>query len=314
MKEGKRFLLTTHKYPDPDAIGSMLALGKVLLNSKKDVVLLTNDPVLAPLNLLKGAERIVQRFDSKKDFDAVVVLDCGDLARLGSSFRFVNGRKPLINIDHHESNNHFGNVNLIDPNSSSTGELVFKVIKTAGFPMSSDVAENIFAAIQADTGSFKYSNTTPASLRIAAEMMEYGAKPWELSRRVIDGYGLSRLRLLEIALRSVEFHHKGKIGVMILSLEMFERAQAQQTDGERFVDYPRFVAGVEIAVLIRQRDKNDYKFSLRSNGQVNVGRLASRFGGGGHSNAAGFECQGSIEILKENFLKEAARFLDATPN
>jgi phosphoesterase RecJ-like protein len=312
LKEGNYFLITTHRDPDVDGIGSMLALCKALLMATKDVILLTEEPVSAPFDLLKGANRIVQSFDSEKDFDAVVVLDCAEVGRLGALRVYVEGCKPLINIDHHETNDFFGDLNLVDTHSSSTGELVFNVIKAANLPMDHEVAENIFAAIQGDTGSFRYVNTTSASLKIAAEMMKYGVKPWDLSLRVMDGYSLSRLRLLELALGTIELHHKGKIGMMTLSTQTFKKAEADLLDSERFVDYPRFVSGVEIAVLIRQTGENEYKFSLRSNCEVNVAQLASLFGGGGHARAAGFECHESFGALKKAFLKEASRFLDGS--
>lgn len=314
LKEEKCFLLVTHNDPDLDGIGSMLALGKALLNEGKDVVVLTGKPVSAPFSLLKGSERIVQSFDSEIDFDAVVVLDCGEIKRLSCFHKFIEGHKFLVNIDHHETNDFFGNLNLVDANSSSTGELVFRVIMAAGLSIDSEVAENIFVAIHTDTGSFSYENTTSASFKIAAKMMEYGVKPWELSRKVIDGYSLSRLRLLEMALGNIELHYEGKIGMMTLSIEMFKKAQANQVDSERFVNYPRFVSGVEIGVLIRQTDENDYKFSLRSNSKVNVAQLASKFGGGGHVRAAGFKCHGSLETVKKNFLKEASKLFDGISN
>ncbi len=314
LNDGGSFLITTHRDPDADGIGSMLALGKALLNVDKDVVLWTEAPVPPPNNRLKGADSIVQYIDPERVFDVVVVLDCAEIERAGQLQGNPGKLKPLINIDHHETNSFFGDLNLVDVNSSSTGELIFKVIKLGGFPIDRDVAGNVFAAIQADTGSFRYDNTSPTCLRIAAEMMDYGASPWKISREVMDGYSLSRLRLLEMALGTLEFYHAGKIGVVTIFLKMFSKAGAGPEDSERFVDYPRFVSGVEIAVLIRQTGENDYKFSLRSNSRVNVAQLASRFGGGGHAKAAGIDCHGSIGPLKEDFLREAVQLLDGIPN
>lgn len=314
LNSAKCLLIVTHKEPDFDGIGSMLALGKALINAKKEVVLLTEEPLSAPFDLLKGADRIIQDFDSRRHFDGTIVLDCGERERLGVLGDYVEIPKPVINIDHHETNESFGDLNMVDTESSSTGELVHRIIKAAGFSIDHDIAENIFAAIRADTGSFKYNNATPVSLRIAAEMMEYGVSPWELSQKLIDGYSLSRLKLLEMALGTIEFYHAGKIGVMTLSSEMFEKAGANQLDSERFVDYPRFVSGVEIAILIRQTGVKHYKLSLRSNSNVNVARLASEFGGGGHARAAGIECCGSIGALKRDLLKQAGRFLDGIPH
>ena len=128
----------------------------------------------------------------------------------------------------------------------------------------------------------------------------------------MNSHSLPRLRLLEMALSTIEFHHEKKIAVMIISPEMFQKSGAQQSDTERFVDYPRFVFGVELGVLIRETGENECKFSLRSNSWLNVARLASRFGGGGHVRAAGFRSQGPLKDVKNDFLKEAGRFLDGT--
>lgn len=314
LREKASFLLVTHKDPDADGIGSMLALGKALINAKKAVVLLTEKPVHPPFSLLKGSDGIVHEIDTKKNFDAVVVLDCGDKDRIGGPNGCLEGRGPLINIDHHEVHDLFGDLNLVDPKSSSTGELVYLVIKKAGLPIDSDVAENIFAAIQADTGSFRYDNTTSESFKIAAEMMEAGADPRQISSKMMDENSLSRMRLLEMALGVAEFFHEGKIGMVTLTSEMFERAQARREDSGKFVEYLRSVSGVELAVLICETGDSSYKFSMRSNDNVNVAQLASMYGGGGHAKAAGFESHGSIETLKEDFLKKAGRLLGGISN
>ncbi len=314
IKESKHFLFLTHKDPDADGIGSMLAFGEALLNAKKDVTLLMEEPVPAPFDRLKGANSIVQYFDSKKTFDVILALDCAGVKRVGSPKDYIERLRPLINIDHHETNDFFGDLNLVDTNSSSTGELVFKLIQASALPMNHDIAENLFVAIQFDTGSFKYDNTTSTSLRIAADLMDYGIRPWQISLNISDVYSLSRLKLLEMALDTVEFHYKGKICIMTVTLDMFKKAKAHRSDGEKFVDYPRFVSGVEIAVLIRQTAKDHYKFSLRSNTGINVSDLALLFGGGGHARAAGFECSGSINLLKEKLLRKAVPFLDGECN
>jgi phosphoesterase RecJ-like protein len=312
LSEGKRFLLMTHKDPDGDGIGSMLALGKSLSDAGKEVSILAQNPIPPPLNLLKGADKIVNILDVDGDFDAAVALDCAERSRLGELENHLRNYRLVINIDHHETNEPFGDLNLIEPESSSTGELVFRLLEYAGLPIGADVAGNIFAAIQTDTGSFRYSNTTAEALRIAAALMELGANPWEISKQIMDTYSLPRLKLLEMALSTIEFHHDESIGIMVLSEEMFEKAGAQQSDSERFVDYPRFVSGVELGVLIRETGENECKFSLRSNTSLDVARLASRFGGGGHVRAAGFRFQGPLKDVKNDFLKEAGRALNGT--
>ena len=314
LNRGKKFLLMTHKDPDVDGIGSMLALGRALISKNKEIVLLTEEPLVSPVIFLEGADKVVQILSFPDDYDAVLALDCAEKSRIGFSKAFVDNAEPLINIDHHGTNDFFGDINLVDEKSSSTGELIYRLIKNAGFPMDLAVAKNIYAAIMTDTGSFRYSNTTPLSFRIAAEMMDYGVKPWELSRRIMDEYGHARLKLLRLALDTIEFHNKGQIGIIMITREMFEATHADRADSDKFVDYPRFVSGVELAVLIRQKGENEYKFSLRSNGLIDVARLASRFGGGGHIRAAGFDADGSISDLKRKFLQEANQVLDDLSN
>lgn len=312
LQEGIRFLITTHIDPDADGIGSMLGLGGSLMSQGKGVVMLTHEPVPAPLSFLPGADQIVQSFAEDEQFDAVFVLDCGDAERLGPHRDILERREKLICIDHHKTNEPFGDINLVNPKSSSTGELIFQLIKLAHFSIGIQVAQNLFAAIQTDTGSFRYENASADSFRIAAELVELGAKPWEISRIVLEGYSLSRLKLLQKTLETLEFYHDGKIGMMTISSGMFDETEARPIDSERFVDYPRFVSGVELSVLIKQMKDNGYKFSLRSNSHVDVAELAAHFGGGGHARAAGFESKGPLDVVKRDFLKEADQFFNGT--
>ncbi len=314
LKEGSRFLMTTHVDPDGDGIGSMLALGGSLDKRGKETLLLIEQPLASPLNQLPGADRILQSFDRELEFDAILALDCGDPKRLGAHRSLLEREEKVICIDHHKTNSFFGDINLVDPRSSSTGELIFQIIKQAAFPLEEETAKNLFAAIQTDTGSFRYENASAKAFRIAAELVELGATPWEISRIVLEGYSSSRLDLLKRALDTLEFHQDGKIGMMTISSTMFEETGARQIDSERFVDYPRFVSGVELSVLIRQINDNEHKFSLRSNKLVDVADLASCFGGGGHARAAGFQGRGPLEVLKRDFLEEAVRFFDGTSN
>lgn len=316
LSEGHRFLMMTHEDPDVDGLGSMLALGKSLTDLGKEVVILIQKPIQPPLSLLSGAEEMFTLLkpcrvsESERKFDAVLALDCAERERLGLCVSLWPGDGlTTINIDHHETNTFFGRYNLVDANGSSTGELVYRLIRTGDFPMDDTVAENLFAAIQSDTGSFRYSNTTSSAMRIAADLLEYGVNSWRIYRRTMNGYGPARLKLLAGALARVEFHNKGRIGMMILSREMFEESGARGSDCEGFVDYPRYIDGVELAVMIREKDENTYKFSIRSNAWVNVAELASRFGGGGHVRAAGFTRNGHLATLKKDFLLEADRFL-----
>ncbi len=310
LKKGERFFLASHKDPDGDAIGSILALGETLILSGKDVALFNEGPIPDSFASLKGIERVANSFNPGSGFDALFILDCANLERVGNISFHLSKIRPLINIDHHENNSQFGDLNLVDPDSSSVGEIVYRLIKLADLPMNVAVAENIFVAIQTDTGSFRYKNTTREAFHIAGEMLGWGVGSWKISRKVMDGYTLKKLRLLESTLKTVELYHAGKVGLMTITKQMLSKAGADNSDSERFVDYPRFISGVEIAALIREIGKDYYKFSLRSNDWVNVADLASHFGGGGHPSAAAFTREGSLEVVKKDFLSKARGFLD----
>ena len=311
VKRGKRFFLASHKDPDGDAIGSLLGLGEALILSGKEVVLFNEGPMPDSMAFLVGSERIVDRFnpESESEFDALFVLDCGTFERLGGISSNICNIKPLINIDHHENNSQFGDVNLVDTNSSSVGEIIYRLIQVVDLPMSKNIAENLFVAIQTDTGSFRYGNTTKEAFTIAGEMVGWGINPWKISRKVMDEFSLKKLRLLELTLKTIEIFHAGKVGLITITQEMFSKAKADNFDNERFVDYPRFISGVEIGVLIKELGKDYYKFSLRSNDWVNVADLAYHFGGGGHPKAAAFTRHGSLDSIKQEFLDKAHEVL-----
>ncbi len=310
LLENKRFLLATHQDPDADGIGSMIALGKSLSAVGKDVTLVTQKPLTGSLKTLSGSQEIQDGIQIQGRFDVAIALDCADRTRLGAIYDDFKKIGLIINIDHHGTNDTFGHINLVCPEKSSTGVIVFELIKAAGLPIDEEIAENLFAAILTDTGSFKYSNTDPETFRAAAELMEHGAVPWNISRKVMDGYKLARLKLLELVLGTLEISHGGTVAIMTITQDMLKKSSAEEHEGHRFVDYPRFAFGVELSVLIREKGKDHYKFSLRSNDTVDVAELSSRFGGGGHSRAAGFDANGPLESLKKAFLNEIANYLD----
>ncbi len=311
VKKGERFFLASHKDPDGDAIGSLLALGETLLLSGKQVVLFNEGPIPDNLSSLSGIERVVNAVDMELGFDAALILDCGNLERVGTVSRHLSKIRPLINIDHHENNSRFGDINLVDAQSSSVGEIIYRLIKLANLPLDLTIAENLFVALQSDTGSFKYDNTTSETFSVAGELVDWGVNPWKISRKVMDEWTLKKLHILESALKTIELHSTGKVGFITIAQDTLSKADTDNLNCERFVDYPRCISGVEIAVLIREIKKDYYRFSLRSNDWVNVAKLASLFGGGGHPKAAAFSKEGSLDSVKQEFLSKAKGFLES---
>ncbi len=314
LRENDRFLIMTHEDPDLDGLGSMFALAMCLRDFGKEAVTLVQKQIPPSLAFLSGAERAILRDRGVGgEFDAVLVLDCAEKERLGSFADLWPDVGITINIDHHETNSRFGRYNLVDTGSSSTAELVYRLITAGDFPLGLGAAGNLFAAIQSDTGSFKFTNTTPGAMRISADLMDRGVDPWDTYLRSMNGYSPERLKLLAKALDSIRFYSKGRIGMMVITKEMIKESGARPSDMEGFVEYPRYVGGVEVSVLIREKDDNTYKFSIRSNRRVNVAQLASRFQGGGHGKAAGFTARGSFGTLKRDFLSQTDRILNETP-
>ena len=309
LRKGERFFLASHKDPDGDAIGSVLALSETLILSGKEVVVYNSGPIPDSLFSLTGTERIVTNCSPETEFDAFFILDCGNLDRVGRAFSNLSKNGPLVNIDHHEKNTRFGDVNLVDAHSSSVGEIIYRLIKAGDFPITVSIAENIFVAIQTDTGSFRYENTTKETFNIAGELLGWGLNPWRISRKVAGEYTARKLKLLESALGTIELHHEGRVGLITVTKQMLSEARVDGIDSDSLVDYPRGISGVEIAVLIKEIDGKAFRFSLRSNDWVNVAELAGHMGGGGHARAAAYTREGSLRSVKQGFLNEARGFL-----
>ncbi|MEA3361416.1 MAG: bifunctional oligoribonuclease/PAP phosphatase NrnA [Thermodesulfobacteriota bacterium] len=310
LKEGKKFLVVSHKDPDGDAIGSALALSETLILYGKEVITYNAGPIPDSLSHLSGIEKVVDSIDPEFDFDALLVLDCGNIERVGEMHSVLSKIRPLINIDHHRNNSQFGDLNFVDDQSSSVGEIIYKLMKLADFPINKSIAENIFVSLQSDTGSFRYENTTSDTFHIAGDMVDWGVRPWKISRNIMDLYSLKKLKLLEITLKTIELHHSGMLGLLTVTKEMQSKVNAREFDSEGFVDYPRLIAGVEVGALIKEARKNFFKISLRSNDWVNVSDLARYFGGGGHPRAAAFTMEGRLEYVKREFINIAKSFLE----
>ncbi|MFO8088471.1 MAG: DHH family phosphoesterase [Desulfatiglandaceae bacterium] len=303
VKRGERFVLVTHSDPDADGLCSMVALGRALEAGHKDVEMIVGEALHGPLAALNGAEKVATCLENGHH-DAVLVLDCSDFFRMSPQLEIAGC--SLINIDHHRSNDFFGDLNYVDPDASSTAELVWRLIRALGLPVDKEVAGCLFAGVQSDTGSFIFRNTTSQSLNFAAEMVQLGAIPWESWRLIHASYGVERLHLLRYALETFELHESGKIAMVTVTGEMLEKSGAAQHDCEQIVEFPRNVVGVEIAAMMRQAGSRLFRFSLRSNGEADVAEVAGRFGGGGHKGAAGFEMEGEPEILKHMLIQAAA--------
>lgn len=305
IKQGKRFMVISHVNPEGDAVGSLLGLASALRTLGKDVVAYSADLIPDPFGFLPGADTVVRSLEGEAPFDVTFAVDCGQLSRLGHEFLAFEKWGILINIDHHVSNDNFGDINVVDPEASAAAELVFDLLKEAGINITPDIATNLYVGIHTDTGSFRYSSATPESLEKAGELVRLGADPRKIAVRVYESYPAKKLKLLGKVLNTLELVRDGldgKVATVVASQDMMESVGAGKGDVDGFVNYARSIEGVEVGVLLRECSPRDYKISFRSKGDIDVSSVAQSFGGGGHKNAAGCNVQGTLEEVKKKVI------------
>lgn len=297
IEAGTSFLVTTHENPDGDAVGSTMALACFLRALGKEATIYYCDPLPDNYRFLPLADSVVYSIPDRH-YDACFVLDAGELKRAGTEVGSFGKFGKFINIDHHPYGEQFGAINLVDPAASATGALVYRIIKEAGHPIDYNIALCIYTAVVTDTGSFRYSNADPEAFRISAEMIELGINPWLVAEKLYESQPRKRLELLALALSTLTVSERGDFASVTVTLDMYEKTgtTAEYTDG--FVNYPRSIRGVEVAVLFREVKHEVFKIGFRSKGKVNVSALAAAFGGGGHHNAAGCTVFGPLEDVR----------------
>ena len=296
IKASRRFLITSHKNPDGDAVASMLAMGHLLTFLGKEAVIYNPDPVPGNYQFLPGAGEVRSQ-PGEEPFDATVILDCSDLDRLGP-LPPAERLGTLISIDHHRTLTPLGKAYLVDPAASSVGELIDRLCQYMEIEISVELAECIYTSILSDTGSFRYSNTSPATMFACARMLQRGVDPWEVALQVYESQPISRIRLLALALSTLEVDSSGRYGSIVITQEMFTKTGATEAEIDGFINYPRGIEGVEVAIQFREIGADVYKVSFRSRGQVNVAEISEQFGGGGHANAAGCNLKGTLEEIR----------------
>ena len=309
LKENDRFLVATHVNPDGDAIGSLGAVCLVLEGMGKEVVAYCQDQVPGFLRFLPYSDRIVHHLPSSDGFDVAVVLDCGELERLGAATQAIQRVQKIIHIDHHRSGNDFGTLNLVEPERSSTAEILYDMFEAIPVELSREAAENLYTAILTDTGSFRFANTTARALSIAGAMVSRGVEPDKVASAVYDCMSPGRLRLLGLSLDTLTIRAQGRLAAMWVTHQMLAETGTTAADTDGFVNYPRSITSSEIAILFREIDADRVNVSLRSRGTQDVAEFARMYQGGGHQNAAAFRLQGPLLEAVGHVLGEAERFL-----
>jgi phosphoesterase RecJ-like protein len=303
-----RALMLGHVHPDADVLGTLLALGAALEARGWAVVYGGPHPAPAALDFLPGVERyaVLESLDGR--FDVAVLTDCPNPARTeGLIDRAKAVAAVVVNIDHHPDNRRYGHVNWIDTSAAATGEMVYRLLRGLELPITPAIATNLFTAIHTDTGSFRYSNVTPATFQIAAELVSAGCDPAAVATAIYERRGPDSLRWLGEALARVRVSADGDVAWLALPAGTVPEAFIEAED---LVNYPRSIASVRVAGLLRERG-GQVKVSLRGKGDVDVQRIAAKFGGGGHPNAAGFTVTGALDAVTRDVLAAVAEAMRA---
>jgi phosphoesterase RecJ-like protein len=306
----KRFVISSHSRPDGDSIGSQLAMAFALRALGKEVRVVNRDAAPGPLMAFPGVAEIEIAGQVEGAFDAAIIMECGDLTRTG-----VAGLEQffVINIDHHPGNTGYGRINWFDSTAAACGEMVYELIGALGVPLSVEMATHIYVAILTDTGSFHYSSISPRTFEICREALAAGVEPVLVARHVYDSNNIGRLRLFGSVLSAMQLDTTGRIAMVYLDHEMARAAGGTYDDTEGLINLPLTVKEIQAVVFFKQIEGEQYRVSLRSKGDVDIGAVATEFGGGGHKNAAGCTVSGGIDTLQKLFVEKMEEAIDGRP-
>ncbi len=304
IRKTNNIVLATHANPDGDALGSLIGLADTLEAMGKQVFRYLEEPVshlyefLPDTSLMQTEISALQDFARQAGDDILCIsLDCGDRKRLGENADELMNIRPFMVIDHHKNNNGFGNLAWIDSDRSSTGEMVFDLAEALGYTISEKAAVALFAAIVTDTGSFRYESTSAHTFNVARKLVELGVKPDQVTSHLYDNYTAGRLQLLQQVLATMEIYGGGRVAIIQVTTDMLENTGCSLIDTENFINLPRSVTSVKVAVFLKEIGSDIVSVSLRAKDSCDVADVAAQFGGGGHRNAAGFRA--SMTTLDE---------------
>ena len=312
IREAKTICVVGHIRPDGDCIGSQLGLTLALRAEGKKVVCWNQDSLPQKYRFLDPA-RDVEKPNTGEEFDLVIATDCASFERLGKVGEYITKRKMLINIDHHESNTRYGDVNWISPNEPSTGELIHRLLKTARWPITPQIADLLFTAVSTDTGSFQYPSTRPGTFHVGAELVTRGANLAKICDEVYQSFPLSRARLLKHVYSKFKLTHNDRIAYFWLKKADLSRTGAETNDTEGLIDHIRAIEPVIVACVFEEVEPELTRISLRSKSKdVNVSEICGLFGGGGHVAAAGARIAGRPMSIQRRVVAAIKKAINAS--
>ena len=306
IHQRQRFVITSHARPDGDALGSQLAMMFALRQLGKDVEMVNSDPAPPQFQAFPGVRDIQISPAVSGQFDAAIVMECGDLSRTG-----VQGFEQyfVINIDHHPGNKGYGALDWVDESAAACGELVFDLIVALGVRLTPEIATHIYITILTDTGGFHFSHITPRTFEICRRCTEAGAEPEAIARAIYDNSTMGRLRLMGAVLHDLQFVAEGRAVIAALTLDMLQKTGASSDDADGLINIPLTVKDIQAVAFFKEIAANSFRISLRSKGDIDVNRVAGLFCGGGHKNAAGCSVNGAFDDVRRKLVAELTRAL-----
>jgi phosphoesterase RecJ-like protein len=308
----RRFLLTSHYNPDGDNIASQLALASILRSLNKQVAIVDQDPVPGRYRFLPGWESISNQI-VPQNASCAVVLDCANIDRIGKAADIITpATMELVNIDHHVSNTLYGHFHYVDPEASSTSELILRLAQKLRVKPTPEQAQIILTGMMSDTGGFRYASTSADTLRAAGLLSDYGAKIAEVAEQLYYQQPINQLKILGELLSRLKTGAKGQLAYMSLTQELINKYQFDLSESEEFVKYALAVKGAEVAILFKEQGDGIIRVSFRAKGRVDVNQLAGKFGGGGHISAAGARLNTTLEDAVKKVVQMAEAELSST--
>ena len=304
LRTKQRFVVISHIRPDGDALGCTLAMGLCLRALGKDVQMWNDDGCVERFTFLPGANFLQQPPDEPQEFDVAIMLDTAVKERGGRSMRAVKNAGLWINLDHHISNPRYGDLNFIDTTSPATGQILFELFRAGNLPLTYEMADNLFVAISTDTGSFQYPNTTARTYEIGAELVRLGVNVGLISQRMYESHPRRRIELLKAMLNVLRFTSEDRVASFALPLSTVRELGTLPDDTEGLIDHIRSIEGVVVAAFFEELEGGLVRVSLRSKDKrADVCEIASSFGGGGHTLAAGLRMRGTLAEVQEKILQ-----------
>lgn len=303
IEKSNKIGVTFHQSPDGDSLGSSTALVQGLRLLSKEAYLISKEAVPETFTYLKCANEITGLKDEVEDgTDLVIVVDCGDFKRINGNLQKEGRSYGIINLDHHMSNEKYGDLNYVDTNAAAVGEIIFDLLNLLNININKDIAISLYTSILTDTSSFKHSNTTIRTHEVAASLLSTGIDFNAIQRHIFENKDFNKVKFFGKAIDTIDLQNEGKVVFMEITNEMLEKSGLDTIDSAEVIHYGTMISGVEVVALFKE-SKGGIKVSLRSKQKVDVAKIAEMFNGGGHVRAAGLFYEGTMEEIKERLNK-----------